>query len=80
MEDNKEKIFKYTLIKHIATIYKKGGFTKELNIIKYEKSKENKFDLRLWNTNGQAKTMRKGITLTLEEVKALKKALNTIEL
>lgn len=79
-EQRKDKIFNYQIIKHIATIYEKGGFTKELNLIKYEKAKDSKYDLRLWNTDGNTKTMRKGITLSVEEVKALKKALNTIQL
>lgn len=80
MEQKQNKVINYQIIKHIATIYEKGGFSKELNIIKYEKCKDNKFDLRLWNTDNTTKTMRKGITLSIEEARALKKALNSIEI
>ena len=80
MEEKQNKVINYQVIKHIATIYEKGGFTKELNIIKYEKCKDSKYDLRLWNTDGTTKTMRKGITLTIDEVKELKKTLNSIEI
>lgn len=53
------------------------GWTKELNIISWNGSTP-KFDLRDWSPNHDK--MGKGITLTNDELKALKKLLNEMNL
>ncbi|MGG3041799.1 YdbC family protein [Bacillus anthracis] len=53
------------------------GWTKELNLISWN-GKESKYDLRDWAPEHEK--MGKGITLTVEELKALKDTLNSMEL
>lgn len=53
------------------------GWKKELNLISWN-GKEAKYDLREWAPKHEK--MGKGITLTVEELKALKELLNKIEL
>lgn len=54
-------------------------YTKEFNLISYNDA-EPVYDLRNWteNTDG-TRRMGKGITLTLEELKVLKEALNELQ-
>lgn len=53
------------------------GWSKELNLISWN-GKEVKYDLRDWGPEHEK--MGKGITLTLDEVKALKVILNEMNL
>lgn len=53
------------------------GWKKELNLISWN-GKEAKYDLREWAPEHEK--MGKGVTLSSEELKALKELLNTIEL
>lgn len=53
------------------------GWIKELNLISWN-GKEPKYDLRDWAPEHEK--MGKGITLTVEELKALKEILNSMEL
>jgi hypothetical protein len=53
------------------------GWKKELNLIRWN-GEEAKYDLREWSPNHEK--MGKGVTLSLEELKALKELLNNIEL
>lgn len=53
------------------------GWKKELNLISWN-GKEAKYDLREWAPDHEK--MGKGVTLSNDEVKALKDILNTIEL
>ncbi|QOY37894.1 YdbC family protein [Anaerobacillus isosaccharinicus] len=53
------------------------GWKKELNLISWN-GRPAKFDLREWDPNHQK--MGKGITLSKEELKALKVLLNNMEL
>lgn len=53
------------------------GWNKELNLISWN-GKEAKYDLREW-APGHEK-MGKGVTLTNDELKALKELLNSIEI
>lgn len=69
--------FKYDIVKQIKVISEKSGYTKEVNIIKYG-DKEPMLDIRKWNRNND--TMQKGITITKEELEALKEAINEAEL
>ncbi|PEI96374.1 hypothetical protein CN679_01145 [Bacillus pseudomycoides] len=53
------------------------GWNKELNLISWN-GKEPKYDLRDWAPEHDK--MGKGVTLTMEELKALKDILNRMEL
>jgi hypothetical protein len=69
---------KYEIVKKIGVLSKAGsGWTKELNLISWN-DRDPKYDLRDWSADGQK--MGKGVTLSREELSALKELLNTIEL
>ncbi|HGE5778996.1 TPA: YdbC family protein [Bacillus pseudomycoides] len=53
------------------------GWTKELNLISWN-GKEPKYDLRDWAPEHEK--MGKGITLTIDDLRALKEILNSMEL
>ncbi|PGP49033.1 hypothetical protein CN993_00755 [Bacillus thuringiensis] len=53
------------------------GCTKELNLISWN-GKESKYDLRDWAPEHEK--MGKGITLTIDDLRALKEILNSMEL
>ena len=75
MAKNKEKVF-FEIEKHIATLSYKDGITKEFNLVQYEALKHTILDIRKWENDGENKKMGKGITLTEDEAKKLKEALN----
>jgi len=54
-----------------------SGWAKELNLISWNE-REPKYDIREWSPDGQK--MAKGVTLSKEELVALKELLNNIEL
>ena len=61
---------KYEMVKKIGVLSKAGsGWTKELNLISWN-DREPKYDLRDWSADGEK--MGKGITLSREELSALK--------
>lgn len=67
--------FNYEIVEHIATLGQSGDTSKELNRVSYNGSPA-KYDLRSWRrTDGEEKLL-KGLTLTDEEARALKEALN----
>jgi hypothetical protein len=69
---------KYEIIKQIGVLSKAGsGWAKELNLISWN-DREAKYDLRDWSPDREK--MGKGVTLSKEELLALKELLNTIEL
>ena len=69
---------KYEIIKQIGVLSKAGsGWAKELNLISWN-DREPKYDLRDWSPDREK--MGKGVTLSKEELLALKELLNTIEL
>lgn len=69
---------KYEIIKQIGVLSKSSsGWSKELNLISWN-DREAKYDLRDWSPDREK--MGKGVTLSLEELLALKELLNTIEL
>jgi hypothetical protein len=68
----KNDTFKYEIKKQVATLSDNNGYTTEVNLISFNGGKE-KLDIRKWNRNEDR--MLKGISLTDEEVKQLKKAL-----
>lgn len=69
---------KYEIVKKIGVLSKSAsGWAKELNLVSWN-DREPKYDLRDWSGDGQK--MGKGLTLSREELLALKELLNSIEL
>jgi hypothetical protein len=69
---------KYEIIRKVGVFSKSAsGWAKELNLISWN-DREPKYDLRDWSADGGK--MGKGVTLSREELLALKGLLNTIEL
>jgi hypothetical protein len=69
---------KYEIVKKIGVIAKAGsGWVKELNLIRWN-DREPKYDLRDWSADGTK--MGKGVTLTRDELLALRELLNTMEI
>ena len=69
---------KYEIIKKIGVLSNtEKGWEKALNLISWN-DRDAKYDIRDWSPDG--KTMSKGITLSKEELKALKDLLNQMEL
>lgn len=69
-----DKIFK--ILKTIATLSDKDDITKEFNLVQYKDLKNPILDIRKWDNNNDDKSMLKGITLTDDEARKLKDALN----
>jgi hypothetical protein len=69
---------KFEINKTIAVLSESSkGWTKELNLVSWN-DKEPKYDIRDWSSEHDK--MGKGVTLTDEELKKLKDALNGIDL
>ena len=69
---------KYEIVKKIGVLSKSAsGWAKELNLISWN-DRDPKYDLRDWSGDGEK--MGKGVTLSRDELLALKELLNTIEL
>jgi hypothetical protein len=67
----------YELIQNIGVLStSKSGWAKELNLISWN-DREPKYDLRDWSADHEK--MGKGVTLTKEELLALKDLLNAFE-
>ena len=70
--------FSFEITQNIGTIAEgKGGWNLELNLVSWG-GRPAKYDIRSWAPDHQK--MGKGITLTKEEVVALKDLLNKVEL
>jgi hypothetical protein len=69
---------KYEIIQKIGVVSKSAsGWAKELNLVSWN-DREPKYDLRDWSADGQK--MGKGVTLSRDELVALKELLNSMEL
>jgi hypothetical protein len=69
---------KHEIAKSIGSLSTSGsGWKKELNLISWN-DREPKYDLREWSPDHEK--MGKGVTLTREELSALKTLLNSMEL
>lgn len=67
----------FTIERHIATLSgSDGAVTKQINLVSWN-GKPATIDIRAWSTRGKP---YKGVTLTLDEVKALREALNGLEI
>ena len=68
----------YELIKNIGVLStSSSGWVKELNLISWN-DREPKYDLRDWSADHEK--MGKGVTLTKEELVALRELLNATEI
>jgi hypothetical protein len=69
---------KYEITKKIGVLSSSNsGWSKQLNLVSWN-DREPKYDLREWSPDGEK--MGKGVTLSKEEMLALKELLNKIEL
>ncbi len=69
---------KYEIVKKIGVVSKAAsGWAKELNLVSWN-DREPKYDLRDWSADGSK--MGKGVTLSKEELIALRDLLNSLEL
>ncbi len=69
---------KYEIVNQIGVLSKSpSGWAKELNLISWN-DREPKYDLRDWSADREK--MGKGVTLSREELLALKELLNKVEL
>ena len=69
---------KFEIIKKIGVLSKtEKGWAKELNLISWNE-REPKYDIREWSPDG--KTMGKGVTLSKEELAALRELLDKLDL
>jgi hypothetical protein len=70
--------FKYEIVQKIGALSKSNaGWAKELNLISWN-DREPKYDIREWSPDGAK--MGKGVTLSREELIALKELLNSMDL
>ena len=70
--------FVFEVVKEVGVLSEgAGGWQKELNLVSWNE-REPKFDIREWNETHEK--MRKGVTLTIDEVAELKDILNSIDL
>ena len=70
--------FKYEIVESIAVLSaENSGWTKELNLVSFNDAVP-KYDLRSWAPDHQK--MGKGITLSKEELAALRDAIEDIEM
>jgi hypothetical protein len=68
---------KFEIIKKIGVLSTSAsGWAKELNLVSWNE-RDPKYDIREWSPDGEK--MGKGVTLTREELLALKELLNTLE-
>jgi hypothetical protein len=69
---------RYEIIQKLGVLFTSAsGWSKELNLISWN-GREPKFDIRDWSGDGTK--MGKGVTLTLEELLALRELLNRMEI
>jgi len=69
--------FSYEVIEEIGVISTSGsGWTKELNLVSWN-GRPPKFDIRDWSPDHEK--MGKGVTLTNDDIKALKEILEDVQ-
>jgi hypothetical protein len=69
---------KYEIVKKVGVLSKAAsGWAKEVNLISWN-DREPKYDIRDWSTDGTK--MGKGVTLSKDELLALRDLLNHLEL
>ena len=74
------KEFKYEIKEHFGVVAEERGYrTLELNLVSFNDA-EPKVDLRRWVNKDGEKTMGKGVTMTGEQIRALRDLLNGLTL
>ena len=74
------KEFKYAIKEHVGVVAEERGYrTLELNLVSFNDA-EPKFDLRRWVNKDGERTLGKGITMTGEQIRALRDLLNGLTL
>lgn len=73
-----KKAFTYEIQEHFGTVSNSGTMSMELNLIAYSGGSP-KYDLRKWRMIEGEKKMQKGITMTGDELIALRTLLNSME-
>ena len=69
---------KFEIVKKLGVLSTSSkGWTKDLNLVSWN-DREPKYDIREWSPDGE--TMGKGVTLSKEELSALKDLLDQIQL
>lgn len=69
---------KYEIVKKIGVLSTAGsGWSKEINLISWN-DREPKYDIRDWSADGEK--MGKGVTLSKDELLALRDVLNSLQL
>ncbi len=70
--------FSFKIVEEFGVLSESGaGWQKELNLVSFNE-REPKYDIREWDSNHEK--MRKGVTLTIDELVALKEILNEMDL
>lgn len=77
MAYNQEDSLKFNVVEEIAVLSENGNWAKRLNIVQWNDSIA-KYDIRSWSSDYSK--MGKGVTLTYQELIALKKALNEMDI
>lgn len=68
---------KYEIVKEIIQLSESAkGWSKELNLVSWN-DRDPKYDIREWSPEHEK--MAKGVTLTVEEAKKLRDALNKLD-
>ncbi len=76
-EEKEVRILNFEVVEQLATLSESGNWTKQLNIVQWGDNIA-KYDIRPWNKDHTKSG--KGVTLTLQELVALKKALNMMDI
>lgn len=72
-------MFKYEILEKICTISQENGFSLQLNVISFN-DRLPKYDLRRWDDQGEESRMSKGVSVSKNELKALRDVLNRLDL
>lgn len=77
MSEETNNTLRFEVIEEILTLSESGNWKKQLNIVQWGDNIA-KYDIRAWNKDHTKSS--KGVTLTLQELVALKKALNMMDI
>jgi len=75
-----EKDFEHLIHQQFGELGMNGKWVKELNIIEWGFTNEPKFDIHSWDSTSDYTRSAKGLTFTLDEMRALKSILEHVDL